>query len=342
MLSRVANNVYWMGRYLVRAASISRFLEVNFQLMLDQPTAESEQWKPLVQVTRDYQIFMDRYGSASRQNVMSFLTFDADNANSVLNCLARARENARTVREHLPSDLWEAINTFYHKVRDAGRMGMGADQDSCALYREIKSHGQLVAGIVEGLMTRGDGYHFYQAGCHMERADKTSRLLDVKYFILLPDVESVGTPLDLVQWGALLRSFGALEVYRRQFGSITPFNVATFLILDRCFPRSILYCLQRTDRALRIISGADTSNHHNRAGEVLSRVCADLCDRSMAEIFKRGLHEFIDDLQGRLNEIDTAIYATYFDTTHATEPREHELDDIEQEDLLEDILMPCL
>ena len=342
MLSRVANNIYWMGRYLARAASISRFIEVNFQLMLDQPAAEAEQWEPLVRVTGDYRLFVDRYGSASRQNVMSFLTFDTDYGNSVLTSLARARENARTVREHLPSDLWEAVNTVYHTVRDAGRTGMGVGQDSCALYREIQSSGQLIRGIVDGLMARGDGYHFFQAGCHLEQADKTSRLLDVKYFLLLPDVGSVGTPLDLIQWGALLRSFGALEIYRRQHGSITPFNVATFLILDRCFPRSILYCLQRTDRALRIISGTDLSNHHNRAGEVLSQVCAELCDHSMAEIFQRGLHEFIEDLQGRLNEIDSAVYATYFDIQHASEPQEIEPDVFEQEHFLEDILVPSL
>ena len=340
MLSRVANNIYWMGRYLARAASISRFIEVNFQLMLDQPVAEAEQWKPLVQVTGDYRLFTDRYGGASRQNVMSFLTFDTDYGNSVLTSLARARENARTVREHLPSDLWETVNTVYHTVRGAGQMGMGAGQDRCALYREIQSSDQLIRGIVEGLMTRGDGYHFFQAGCHLEQADRTSRLLDVKYFLLLPDVGSVGTPLDLVQWGALLRSFGALEIYRRQYGSITPFQVATLLIRDSYFPRSILYCLQRTESVLRIISGTTECNHHNRATEVLSQVCVELCDHSMAEIFQRGLHEFIEDLQGRLIEIDSAVYATYFDIQHASEPQEIEPDVFEQEQFLEGILVP--
>ena len=338
MLSRVANSIYWMGRYLVRAASISRFIDVNFHLMLDQPTAETEQWEPLVQVTGDYPLFMDRYGTASRQNVMHFLTFDTDYANSVLSSLSRARENARTVREHLPSDLWEAVNTFYHKMRDAGRVGMGVDQDICALYRDIKSYGQLIVGIAEGLMTRGDGYHFFQAGCHLERADKTSRLLDVKYFILLPNVDSVGTPLDMVQWGAVLRSFGALEIYRRQYGSIRPFHVATFLILDRCFPRSILYGLQRIDKALSSVSGTTSLCLHHRAETVLSQVCADLCNRSMSDIFQSGLHEFIETLQGRLNEIDSAIYDTYFDIQCTSESDRIVLSPIEEEGVLDDML----
>lgn len=309
MLSRVANSIYWMSRYIERAENVARFIDVNVTLTLDLGESIPEQWLPLVAITGDQAPFLERYGQATRQNVERFLMFDMQNPNSIAACLRQARENARSIRESIPPELWEELNKFYHIVR-------GTDPDSLAeepgpMLELVKTSSQLLIGIIDGCMSRGEAWHFARMGRLLERADKTSRILDVKYFLLLPSVQDVGTPLDIIEWSALLKSASALQMYHRSRGRISPAQVVDFLILERDFPRSIRFCLERAEKSLKAITG--NQNGSTTPAEVeLNNLCSQFDFTYVDDIIEEGLHEFLDRFQSRLNRVDDAIFGTFF------------------------------
>ena len=166
-----------------------------------------------------------------------------------------ARENARSVREVISSEMWEHINRYYLMLKDTGSL-TAALEHSYDFYDQIRTSGQQFLGVTDATMTHGEAWHFCRLGRTLERADKTSRILDVKYFILLPEVSDVGSPYDDIQWRALLRSASALEMYRQRHGRISPVNVVGFLVLDKEFPRAILHCLGQADESLHAITGS--------------------------------------------------------------------------------------
>lgn len=310
MLSRVADSVFWMSRYIERAESVARFIDVNLNLTLDLGEQMDQQWAPLVYTTGDQDLFLQRYGSFNRENVWNFLTFDAKNPNSIVSCLKYARENTRTVREVIPSVLWEEVNKFYLFVRGAAT---GSSLDNPAAFLdEVKLRSHLTRGIQDAIMTHDEAWHFARIGQLLERADKTSRILDVKYFILLPSVAEVGTPLDVIQWAALLRSASALEMYRRSRGRIVPEQVGDFLILDPDFPRSMRSCLTRAELSLHAISGSALNTFRNKAEQKLGLLRAELDYTHIREIIDGGLHEFVDHFQRQLNGVCDAIFDTFF------------------------------
>ena len=311
MLSRVANSIYWMSRYLERAENVARFVDVNLNLTLDMPTEVSEQWAPLVNITGDLELFSKRYRVPTRENVLHFLTFDRENPNSILSCVRHARENARSVREVISSEMWEQANRFYLLVKDASK-SRAVIENPHDFYTDVKLASHLFDGITEATMSHGEAWHFLQVGELLERADKTSRILDVKYFILLPDVRAVGTAIDNIQWAALLKSASALEMYRKHSKQIDPFKVADFLILNRDFPRSVHSCLERAALSLHAITGSSMDNFNNKAEQGLGRLLSDLNYTQIDEIIHDGLHEFLDKLQSRLNWIDDAIFEAFF------------------------------
>src|SRR5581483_1517949 len=183
MLSRVAESIYWMSRYVERAENVARFIDVNLNLMLDS-SSEGQQWQPLVNITGDDETFGKRYSEPTEQNVIQFLTFDKENPNSIISCLRAARENARSVREIISSEMWLQLNQFYLHVNSAAATGKLVDSPH-DFFSEVKLASHLFTGITDATMTHGEGWHFSQLGRMLERADKTSRILDVKYFILL-------------------------------------------------------------------------------------------------------------------------------------------------------------
>lgn len=311
MLSRVANSIYWIGRYAERAENIARLIEVNLQMILDLPSGSGEQWEPLIIITGDDAAFYRRHGSATRQNAIQFLSFEAENPNSIIACLRAARENARTVREAISSEMWEHINSCYLMVSAAALNRSIAVQPSDFLS-EIRKASQLFDGITDATMLHGEGWHFYHLGQQLERADKTSRLLDVKYFILLPSAADVGTTLDDVQWAAMLRSASALEMYRKRHGHIAPDKVIQFFVLDSEFPRSILCCITTANDSLHAISGTPIGMYRNAPEQHLGQIRAELAYTDTRQIVSRGLHEFLDSLQTKLNVVDQSIYDTFF------------------------------
>jgi len=311
MLSRVADSIYWMSRYVERAENVARFIEVNLQLMLDAPTGEDQQWEPLVNTTGDGEAFTKRYGEATQQNVIHFLAFAAENPNSILSCVRAARENARSIREIISSEMWLQLNKFYLKVTAAAKHS-SAQANPHEFFAEVKDASHLFNGLAAATMTHGEPWHFYQMGIMLERADKTSRILDVKYFILLRSVQDVGTPFDDIQWAAVLRSASAFEMYRKRHGRIAPKSIVEFLLLDREFPRAIHFCLLTARDSLHGISGTPAGTFRHAPEKLLGQLCSDLSFTSVDEIINSGLHEYLDHLQTRMNQVAAGIYETFF------------------------------
>lgn len=312
MLSRVANSVYWMHRYIERAENYARFMSVNFNLALDLPPNVDQQWEPLLTATADKELFKKYYKKPTRENVIQFMTFDKHNPNSIVSCLSNARENARTIREVISKEMWEHLNTFYLMVRDTPSQQEW--EESQHFFTEIRNSTQLFYGIIDATITRNEAWHFGRLGRFLERADKTSRFLDVKYFTLLPEIELVGSTLDLMIWSAVLKSVSAYNMHRQQYRSLTPSSIVEFLILDKMFPRAVAHCIRQAELSLYEISGNNiTQGFGNAAERALSKLRTDIEFTETADIFKTGLHQYLDNFQTRTNEIGTAVFETYFD-----------------------------
>jgi uncharacterized alpha-E superfamily protein len=312
MLSRVADSIYWLNRYVERAENIARFVDVNLNLLLDSPVGVEQQWEPLILTAGDLALFKERYGEATADNVVQFLTFDSQYSNSILSCLQIARENARSVREIISSEMWERVNSFYLMVKEASQAQSHYFSQLPSFFAEVKMASHLFAGVMDATMSHNEGWHFGQVGRLLERADKTARILDVKYYILLPGVNYIGTALDELQWIALLKSASGYEMYRKRQRRISPQGVAKFLVLDREFPRSIEFCLLQAERSLYQITGTTPGNWSNDAERTLGRLRAELDFMTIEEIIQTGLHEFLDNLQSRLNVVSEKIFETFF------------------------------
>lgn len=311
MLSRVANSIYWMNRYLERAENYARFLDVNFNLSLELTPDISAQWKPLVITTGDWELYHSLYKKVEKSTVIYFLGFDEKNPNSIFNSLRNVRENARAVRPDITKEVWEQVNYLYYLVKEETEKKRWLKNDPRKFFTEIKKGCQLLYGIFDATISRNDGWHFGKIGQLIERADKTSRVLDVKYHILLPDLSAVGSPEDLIQWAALLKSVSAYDMYRKSFGKLTNTGMAEFLILDKMFPRSILRCLIEAERSMQSLTGSPTG-YSNTAERQLGLLKSQLEYADINEIFNSGLHEYLDNFQEKLNDISTEIYKSFF------------------------------
>lgn len=311
MLSRVANSIYWMCRYIERAENVARFIDVNLNLLLDAPSEESRQWAPLVMITGDQELFETKEQVYNQEEVIWFLTFDRDYPNSIISCLASARENARTIREIISSEMWEHLNNFYLELirEDSIKMAL---LDPHRFFNIIKMRSHLFTGLMDSTMSHGEAWNFARIGMMLERADKTSRILDVKYFMLLRQADLVNTPVDNIQWIAVLRSASAFEMFRKEMHHVTPNNVADFLIFSKLFPRSIRHCVAKAQVCLHRISDTPLGNATNKAEKNLGRLMADLEYTDIKEVIEAGLHEFLDNLQIRLNKVDQTIGETFF------------------------------
>jgi uncharacterized alpha-E superfamily protein len=309
MLRRVADSVFWTNRYLERAENVARFVDVHQSLSL----GGSPQWSPLVYASGDDKLFHEHYGQEyTAERVLDFLLFDAKNSNSVLSCLIKARENARTIREILSVPIWEAINRFYLRVRDASRSPADVLQNPAMFLERVRRSNHEVIGVMEATMSRDEAWHFSRLGRLLERADKTSRILDVKYFVLLPGRSQVGSAFDVVQWTALLESTSALHMYRKKCGRISPAQVAEFLLLDPMFSRSVRFCVAESEVSTHAVTGRALGINLDPVEEQFARMHDQLRTAKIEDIITRGLHEFIDGFQRSLNEIGAAINHSFF------------------------------
>jgi uncharacterized alpha-E superfamily protein len=311
MLARVADSIYWMSRYVERAENVARFIEVNLNLMLDLPVGSAQQWQPLVDTTGDASEFAERYGAATQRNVIQFLTFDQENVNSVRSCLRAARENARSVREIISSEMWEQLNEFYLMVNSAAA-DAGSRSDPQVLFAKVRRGGHLFTGVTDATMTHNESWNFCRLGRMLERADKTSRILDVKYFLLLPTAADVGTTSDDIQWAAVLRSASAFEMYRKSHGRIARDRIVHFLLFEKEFPRAIQYCLVRARESVHAISGTPEGMFRYPVERLLGELCSELAYARIETIILAGLHEYLDRLQTKMNEVGNGISETFF------------------------------
>ena len=261
--------------------------------------------------TGDAAEFAKRYGTANQSNVIQFLTFDQENVNSIRSCLRAARENARSVREIISSEMWEQLNKFYLMVNSAAA-DASSQTDPQDLFASVKMARHLFTGVTDATMTHNEAWHFCRLGRMLERADKTSRILDVKYFLLLPTVADVGTTSDDIQWAAVLRSASAFEMYRKCHGRIVPDRIVEFLLVEKDFPRAINYCLVRARECVHAISGTPVGIWRYPVERLLGELCSELAYARIESIVTAGLHEYLDRLQNKMNQVGNGISETFF------------------------------
>ena len=311
MLSRVADSLFWLGRYLERAENYARFIDVNSNLSLDLPPHVDEQWEPLIAVTGDLDRYHERYKDFEREQAIFFLAFDLENPNSMYSSVSRARENARIVRENLTKETWEVLNELYLRVKEGVQKKIWKKEDPRAFFVDIKYRIQLLYGIAYNSVARTEGWYWVNMGQYLERADKTSRILDVKFHYLLPSPDDVGSPLDQLHWMALLKSVSGFNTYRRFYGNIRPEKIVEFLVLNRKFPRSIYFCLLEAESCLHEISGSPGKGFSNQAEKLMGELRSQLEYDEVSDVIDHGLHEYLDYLQIKLNEISTAVYDSF-------------------------------
>lgn len=308
MLSRVANGLYWMSRYVERAENTARLIDVNLQLMLNfrnlDHAALQGYWQPIVASTGDEELFAQLYPEVSGQNVSEFFVFQPANPNSIVSCIGHARENARTVRDQITVELWETLNRLYlYANSTAARRRWEESPDD--FFNEVRNGSLLLQGMADATVVRNEGWLFMQAGRYLERADKTSRMLDVRH-------ASATNQADALGWSAMLRSCSAWDAYKAIHGAdVRPRLVAEFLLLSADFPRSGRFCIEQLNWALRQISGVAAGRFCNDAEKLCGRLLAELQFSSADDIFKPDLHTYIDRFQAELNAIGQALFQAY-------------------------------
>lgn len=312
MLCRAAESVFWMSRYVERAENVARFIGVNLELSLGGQGGITAQWEPLIYASGDEELFREHYNDSSAENVLHFLIFDRRNPNSILTSLAMARENARVVRDTVSVGFWHRMNRFYIGVRDATKDRAEVLRSPQEFLDQVIESSQTLIGIEQSTNSHGEAWNFSRLGRLLERADKTSRILDVKYFILLPNVEAVGRSLDVVQWSALLESTSALAMYRRTHGRLRPPTIVQFLAQDREFPRSMLFCISEALQALQSLTDERSPESQWQIVRVLAGLVESLDNAPIETIIAEGLHEFIDRFQTRVSQVADGIALAWF------------------------------
>ena len=307
MLGRTAASLFWMSRYIERAENIARLTEVGYRISLtpDIGIGHREDWKSTLIAAGSYESYLERHSEIKPEKVKHFLLFDRDNPSSVRSCLETARNNARAVRTALTREMWEALNSTYidfASVRPA-EIGSGKLPEFLDWVRQRSA---LFRGSMLGTLLRDEGFHFSQLGAFIERADNTARILDVKYYVLLPTNETVGGDIDAFQWETILRSVSAHRSYRHVYKDrYRPWNVAEFLILRPEMPRSFCFCygwIERSLEGLSDIIGAKTASLIEA-----NAILKDLKTGNMDAIFQSGLHEFLTEFLKRNNAVSADI-----------------------------------
>jgi len=306
MLGRSAWGVFWMARYLERAENTARLLDAGFRMALTRgDSAAGEEWRSVLITLGFDEAYAARGGDYNGTAITNYVLRGADNPGSVLWMIEHARTNARMVRTAITREVWEATNESWMILREALSRTV-REANLGQVLDLIRRQTTLVRGAIEGTMLRNDIYNFSRIGTHMERADNTARILDVKYHVLLPSLAWVGSRLDNVQWEMVLRSVAGERAFRwLNAGALDPRGIAEFLILDGRFPRSLAYCYSQVTGNMSWLSrdyGQRTNAH-----SLLHEANARLADTDIAEIFDRGLHEFITDFISSSHRISEAI-----------------------------------
>jgi uncharacterized alpha-E superfamily protein len=314
MLSRVANTLYWMVRYVERADNLARLIDVNEQMLLDFESLDSERlrgfWKPIILSTGDEERYHKLYDDIGSVQVIRFLTNDPRNPNSIVSCINIARENARTVRDQLSDDLWEELNGLYlfTKSEESAQL---LKNNPPRYYERVRRAAMTFLGISASTTARDGRWDFMSLGRHLERADKTTRFLDIStYFPKGAEGLERASP-GVLHWSAILSSCGAMGAFRATRHEVTARAVMTFLLFSPDFPRSVRYCFNQVDAALHSISGASRSTYSNESERECGMMLAKLNFGQPEDVLEEGLHCFLDNIQATLNRIGEEIFKTY-------------------------------
>lgn len=312
MLSRVAENLYWLGRYLERAENVARMAEVNYNASVEQRAAggeDAELWTALVRALDAEEEYAAAAAAATPDlSPGDWLIFSEANPNSLRSNVSLARSLARELREHLSREVFEEINLLYLSATRAPHTA-GMRPFTASVKRTVAA----IVGLFDNTVLLNEGREWLRCGLFIERADMTSRIVDAKYFILLPSPEDVGGTLDTYQWMGILRSASALEAFRKRYrGAITGVRVAELLMLDEDFPRSLLFCVAAFTRHFERATEATPRRQALLAAQELALLQLDLGAASAEEVVRDGLHEFIDEFQVRLGRVHEAMVDRIF------------------------------
>ncbi|MBE2277114.1 MAG: alpha-E domain-containing protein [Rhodobacteraceae bacterium] len=310
MLSRTADNLFWIARYMERADTAARLLQVGSRISLI-PTAQGfrSEWDSLLQASGMAEGFGRKYGDPVQRNLESWLFFDRDNPSSVASCITSARENGRIVRTALTTQTWDALNMAFQELRQLERQERSR-LDLSMLTDWAMRQAALVRGAIDATLLRNDGYNFLNIGYYLERADNTARLMDVKYYVLLPSLELVGSGLDNYQWSMLLRALGSQRAFHWAYGGdVTAAKIADFLILNRQCPRSLITCLAGIENHLGRLAKA--YRREMAVQEQARALLADLESETAERIFDEGLHEYLTRFITGTAALGGAIHDTY-------------------------------
>jgi uncharacterized alpha-E superfamily protein len=311
MLGRTANDLYWLARYIERAENMARLIEVGYRIALLPRDGEGyhEEWRSTLASAGCAQGYFAKYQALSTRDVINYLLFDCNNPSSIKSCLSAARQNGRAQRTSLTRDMWESLNGAWIEFCNIKPVDVTAGELPRVLDW-IRSRSALYRGALLNTILRNDTFFFSQLGTFLERADNTARILDVKYYVLLPEIEMVGGGVDNVQWGAILRSVSAHRSYRWVYKeSYRPWRIAEYLILNRAMPRSLRSCYDEIETAL-----ADLAELYGRRWECHDTAAATtqlLEEGEIGNIFQSGLHEFIEDFIVRNNRLGQEVAEAY-------------------------------
>jgi uncharacterized alpha-E superfamily protein len=309
MLGKTAGGLFWMFRYLERSENTARLVEAGFRIALTRSAAAEDEWMSVIQTAGVSKAFLAKHDAADAQSVIDFLLRDKTNPSSVISVIEAARNNARLVRTALTREVWEATNESWLALKDALARQV-RERDLPETLALIRQQSALVRAALHGTMLRNDVYDFARIGTFLERADNTARILDVKYYVLLPSVMFVGSSLDNVQWETILRSVSAQRAYRwLNAGDINPRGIAEFLIQDRRLPRSLAFCYTKIVDNLGYLADdyGERLPCHDTAEGLLKR----LRSNSVEAIFDKGLHEFLEDFIRDNNRLGIQIEQDY-------------------------------
>lgn len=309
MLSRTADNLYWIARNMERAETAARLLEVGARISL-LPTAHGyrNDWDSLLRASGNANGYAAKYGAPAQAQIESYLFFDRDNPNSVASCITNARENGRIIRTALTTQVWDALNTAFQELRqiEANRNG----HELSRLTDWVMRHAAMVRGAIDATLLRNDGYNFLNIGYYLERGDSTARLMDVKYYVLLPRADYVGSGLDNDQWSMLLRAMSANRAFHWAYGGeITSAKIAHFLILNPQCPRSLITCVAGMNNHLTRL--AKLYGRETPAQAAAAQLLSALENQSVEQIFEEGLHEFLTRFIGEAASLGAIIHDAY-------------------------------
>lgn len=306
MLSRVAERIYWMARYLERAENTARLINVNSNLLLDLPKKVTLGWQPLIEITGSEKTFQRRHRLYTERNIIQFLVSDLKNSSSLLSCLQFARENARTIRDIIPREGWEHINALYIDTKSKLPAGL-TQRGRFDFLAEVIAGTQQITGLLSGTMLHDTGYFFLRIGRNLERADMTTRIIDVQTMNLLPENLEELSPFENIQLMSVLQSLSGYQSYRQKMqGRVHRSAVLEFLLNDREFPRSFIYCLKEAEYCLtKLPRSNDTLAAIIRLEQRVTKI-------NTSKLTKQAMHEFIDNMQKQLGDVHNMISQTYY------------------------------